>query len=78
MTLIIEHCLLLLLLLLLLLSKAFSPKAFSTWRYFNPGSQVAIRRMLSDWAHVQSSTVGRCENYEDNQETSVVSSDLPA
>ena len=68
----------LLLLLLLLLLLTFSPKAFSTWRYFNPGSQVAVRRMLSEWAHVQSSTVGQCENYEDNQETSVVSSDLPA
>ena len=45
----------LLLLLLSLLSEVCNPKkgwsvteSSQTWKYFNPGSQAALRRMLSD------------------------------
>ena len=34
--------------------------------YFNPGSQAALRRMLSDWARVEGNTLGRCEQDEDD------------
>ena len=60
------------LLLLLFLSEVLSPKSWSfnaslqAWGYFNPGSQAALRRMLSDWARVQRSTVGRYEYHEDD------------
>ena len=63
---------LLLLLLLLLLSEVLSPKNWlikaspQAWRYFDLGCQAALRLMLSNWAHVERSTVGQCEQHEDD------------
>ena len=62
--------LLLLLLLFLLVSEVLNPKSWPikasllAERYFNPGSQVTLRRVLSDWARVQKSTVGQCEKHK--------------
>ena len=34
-------------------------------KYFNPGNQAALRRMLSHWARVQrSAATRRCEQHE--------------
>ena len=39
---------------------------YHCWRYFNQGSQVVLRRMLSDWERIQRSTVRSCERQEDD------------
>ena len=59
--------------ILLLLSEVLSPKDHpikaspQALRYFNPGSQAVLQRMLFDWARVQrSAAVGRCEDHEDD------------
>ena len=55
---------------LLLLSEVLSPKGqpikaeLQVWRYFNPGSQAALRHMLSNRACVQRSSVELCEQHE--------------
>ena len=33
-------------------------------RYFDPGSQAALRRILPDWARAQKSIVGQCEQHK--------------
>lgn len=51
--------------IMLFLYEVLSPKDLSikaspqTWRYFNLGSQVGLRRMMSNWGRVQMSTVGQ-------------------
>ena len=63
---------LLLSLFLLLLSEVLSPKgqpineSSQAVRYFNPDSQAALRRPLSDSAHVQRKTVEQFHQHEDN------------
>ena len=50
----------------LLSSEVLSPKGQARRRHFNSDGQAALRRMLSYWEHVQRSTVGRYEHYEDD------------
>ena len=38
--------------------------SYQTTAYFNPASQVAIQRMLRDWAHVQGSSVVEREQHK--------------
>ena len=51
--------------IMLFLYEVLSPKDLSikaspqTWRYFNLGSQVGLRHMMSNWERVQMSTVGQ-------------------
>ena len=33
-------------------------------RYFDPGSQAALRHILPDWARAQKSIVGQCEQHK--------------
>ena len=58
--------------MLFLLFEGLNPKnrqikaSLQARRYFNPGNQAALRRVLFDWARVHRSTVARLEQHEDD------------
>ena len=56
----------LIILLLSLLFEVLVMAALHTVSYFSPDSQAVLQCMLSDWARVQRSTVGQCEQHEDD------------
>ena len=62
-----------------LLSEVLSPKGLpikaspQSGRYFNPGSQASLQRILSDSAHILTRGImGKCERYEDDVKKHVV------